>query len=210
VKFAEPSTRKNGRPESASILLTGLAATWPGEHIRLIDIIDVLKERVYGLLFLILAIPNMIPGVALLLGLPLVIVAGQLVLGWPKPRLPKFIGERKIPITEYRRFIAKAEPWLKRAERMLRPRGLFIFGKIGERVLGLVVLMLAIVLTLPIWGANFLPALAICLIALALIEFDGLMAVFGLVIAGASVVVALAVIWGAVKVAWFLVVSVFF
>jgi hypothetical protein len=192
------------RPASASALLSGFAAAWTADEVRLDDIIDVLQDRVYGLVFLALAIPNMIPGVALLLGVPLVIVSVQMVLGWPKPKLPGFIGRRAMKTADFRLFIAKAEPWLLRAERMLRPRGMLIFSPLGERLLGLVVLVMSVILTLPIWGANFVPALAICLIALALVEFDGLMAVLGLVAAAAGVAIAWGVIYGALKVALFL------
>lgn len=197
------------RPASASVLLTGFAANWTADKVRLTDIVDVLEERVYGLVFLALAIPNMIPGVAIVLGLPLIIVSVQLVLGRPKPRLPRFLGERAIPTSEFRRFMARAEPWLKRAEAMLKPRGMFLFTGFGERLLGLLVLAMAIILTLPIWGANFLPALAICLIALALVEFDGLMVLFGAAAAAASVAVAWGVIYGFVNVAVFLVTNAF-
>jgi hypothetical protein len=200
-KATHPGTR---RPASASALLTGFAAAWTADEVRLDDIIDVLQDRVYGLVFLALAIPNMIPGVALLLGVPLVIVSGQMVLGWPKPRLPRFIGRKAMKTEDFRSFIAKAEPWLHRAERMLRPRAMFLFRPLGERFLGLVVLVMSVVLTLPIWGANFVPALAICLIALALVEFDGLMALLGIAAAAAGVVVASGVIYGALKVAFFL------
>jgi hypothetical protein len=192
------------RPASASALLSGFAATWTADEVRLDDIIDVLQDRVYGLVFLALAIPNMIPGVALLLGVPLVIVSVQMVLGWPKPRLPAIIGRRGMKTADFRLFIARAEPWLHRAERMLRPRGMILFSPLGERMLGLVVLVMSVILTLPIWGANFVPALAICLIALALVEFDGLMAVLGLFAAAAGVAIAWGVIYGALKVALFL------
>jgi len=192
------------RPASASALLTGFAESWKDEEVTLDDVIGALGDRVYGLIFLVLAIPNMIPGVALLLGVPLVVLAGQMVMGWHQPRLPRFIGRRALKTADLRALAHRAEPWLKRAERMLRPRGLILFSPLGERLLGLVVLLMAVILTLPIWGANFLPALAITLIALALVEFDGLMAVLGMVAAAASVVVASGVIYGALKVTLFL------
>lgn len=188
----------------ASELLTQFADGATGDEVALDRLIEVLGDRVYGLVFLLLAIPNMIPGVALLLGLPLVLVAGQMVLGWERPRLPRAIGRRTLRTADLRAFTARAVPWLARAETMLRPRGLVLFGRTGERLLGAVVLAMAVVLTLPIWGANFLPALAIALIALALIERDGAMALLGIAAAAASVVVASGVIYAALKIALYL------
>lgn len=198
-----------GRPASASALLTGFSRSWTAEQVTLDELVDVLGDRVYGLLFLMLAIPNMIPGVALVLGIPLVIIAGQMVLGWRKPRLPRVLGKRGLRTDDVRRIIDRATPWLARAEHMLRPRGLFLFTPAGERVLGLIILLMGIILLLPIWGANFLPALAICLIALALVEFDGLMALLGFIAAAASVAIASGVIYAALKVMLFLIAHAF-
>ncbi len=209
MRHSPEGNQAGERPASASALLAGFSQSWTADEVTLDELVDVLGDRVYGLLFLLLAIPNMIPGVALVLGIPMVIIAGQMVLGWRKPKLPRFIGQRALKTADVRRVLDRAAPWLARAERMLRPRGLFLFSRTGERVLGLVILAMAIILVLPIWGANFLPALAVCLIALALVEFDGLMALLGFVAAAASVVVASGVIYAALKVVLFLVAHAF-
>ena len=56
----------------------------------------------------------------------------------------------------------------------------------AERVIGLLAFVLALVVLLPIPLGNVLPAVAICALALALLEHDGLMAVFGLLLTIAS------------------------
>jgi hypothetical protein len=61
---------------------------------------------------------------------------------------------------------------------------------------------MAIILFLPIPFGNMLPALAIACFALSLLERDGLMALFGLLVAAISVAVLVAlgkVVWLAIK-----------
>jgi hypothetical protein len=61
-----------------------------------------------------------------------------------------------------------------------------------------------VVLVLPIPLGNMLPALAISLIALAVLERDGLWALAGLGVAVASAVVVGGVVFGLVKAGFFL------
>src|SRR3546814_11677546 len=56
----------------------------------------------------------------------------------------------------------------------------------GERVLGIVCLALAVIITLPIPFANMLPGLAVTALALGLIERDGLAVLIGLALSVVS------------------------
>jgi hypothetical protein len=188
------------RRASASTLLAAFADGWTGDRVRLGDIVDVLEERVYGLLLLVFAIPNAIPnpvpGATAILGLPVVLIALQLALGRHRPWLPAFFADKSIATDDFRRFIRQVDPWLKKMEKMLRQRGSLVFTPTGERLLAVVALLMAVVLTLPIPLANLLPAFSICFIALALIEFDGLLAVIGIATAGLSLAIASGVVYG--------------
>jgi hypothetical protein len=92
-----------------------------------------------------------------------------------------------------------------------KPRFTILFGPIGERLIGLVILALALVLILPIPGGNILPAMAVSALAFALIQRDGVIALIGYAIAITSAsVLALAAhiivrtflhLWGVVTVA---------
>ena len=75
------------------------------------------------------------------------------------------------------------------AKAVSKPRLVFLFGPVGERLIGLVCLALALVLILPIPGGNILPAMAVSALAFALIQRDGLIALigYGLAITSASV-----------------------
>jgi hypothetical protein len=89
-------------------------------------------------------------------------------------------------------------PWLRRLEAVSRPRLPVLFGGVGQRVLGLVCTVFAIVLILPIPLGNILPAAAVSVLSLSLVQRDGALALLGYALAAASVGVlafAAGIIW---------------
>lgn len=72
------------------------------------------------------------------------------------------------------------------ARRVTTRRFGFMFGMPGDILLGLVCTLLAAVLILPLPLGNLLPALAVTLLGLALVQRDGLLAIAGYVAAAVS------------------------
>lgn len=173
-------------------------ASEPKERVKLGDLLDVLDERAFGVLMLILALPNAvglgtIPGMSTVFGVPQVMVALQMIFGAERPWLPRWLLARSIAMGDFRTMVIKAAPHLVRIERLLRPRYALMSNKIAECLLGIVLLLLSIIVTLPIPFANQPPAIAQCLIALGLIERDGLFVGVGLVVSAIATAVAFAV-----------------
>jgi hypothetical protein len=79
----------------------------------------------------------------------------------------------------------------------------------AERGLGAFCLLLAAILALPIPFGNMLPALAITLIALGVLERDGLWVLIGTVTGFVSLFVVAGVVYALVKSAIFLLVNAF-
>jgi hypothetical protein len=182
----------------ASRLLTEFVAQWQGERVRLRDVVDILEDRAYGLLLLILALPNVIPnpvpGLSGILGVPLVLVAAQLALGRPHPWFPKVLAERSLATAHFAAMVERIVPWLRRLEHLTRPRLRWLCKQPFERMLAVFCLVLAFVLALPIPLGNILPALAVSLIALGLIEHDGIAIGAGFILGLVSLVVVSAVV----------------
>ncbi|MET0272782.1 MAG: exopolysaccharide biosynthesis protein [Phenylobacterium sp.] len=129
------------------------------------------------------------PGGTTIFGAPLLLLAPQLVFGSRQPWLPAKMRQGSIKTADLKRGLPRVLPWLKRVEAVSRPRLTFLFGPIGDRVIGLVCFLLAIVLILPIPLGNILPATTVTVLALALVQRDGVLALFGYGLAGASVTV---------------------
>ena len=89
-----------------------------------------------------------------------------------------------------------ALPYLERTERLLKPRLTGLLSWTGERLIGVALLVLAITLTLPIPFGNWLPAFAIAIVGLALVEKDGVAVLVGLGVGAASLIVIGVVVGG--------------
>lgn len=175
-----------------SDMLAEMAADARRDDISIGDLFRALGERAFGALLLVFALPNVVPtppGTSALLGLPLVILSAQLMLG-QSPWLPRIIADRAMKRADFAALVARIAPWLTRGERLLRPRLSVAVSRPAERLIGGLCLLLSLILALPIPLGNILPALTICLFAFALLERDGLFALAGL----AGTLVSLAVL----------------
>ena len=101
--------------------------------------------------------------------------------------LPANLRRGGIATADLRQGLPRVLPWLERVEAVSKPRLSFLFGSVGQRLIGVVCTVLALVLILPIPLGNILPAAAVSVLSLALVQRDGLLALVGYVLVGASV-----------------------
>lgn len=206
-----PADAAPARPRRLSELLSDIAEDKSRHRISIADLLIAMKDRAIGALLLIFAIPNVLPtppGTSTVLGAPLIFLAAQLALG-RRPWLPGFIANRSIARRDFAALMQRAAPWLARAERLLRPRFSVISRPPFEYAIGAICFLLAVILFLPIPLGNMLPALAICVLALGVLERDGVWIVAGLIVAAASVLLVYGVIYALVKSAIFIIVNAF-
>jgi hypothetical protein len=200
---SEPQTTA---AQTLSAIFAGLGHGAPEERLTLADLRRQLGERGFGLMILVLAIPNclpiaVVPGFSVVTGAGLVFFTLQLCLDKPEPYLPGWLMRREFTRGSLASVAAKADPFLRWVERLVAPRlGGLVTGT-GERVLGAVALLLSITLLLPIPFANFLPAAAITLFALALISRDGVLSILGYAVAAATAFFLPTLFAGAVQLA---------
>lgn len=161
------------------------------------DLANSLGERAFGALMFIFAVPNAIPmppGTSAILGLPLVILTWQVLVGRQTLWLPEVVRKRRISKEMLHTFVSKVTPIMTKLERVLKPRlGFIVSSDMAERLIGLVAFPLALILFLPIPFGNIPPALAIACLALGLAERDGAAVVVGYVLSAASVAILAAV-----------------
>jgi hypothetical protein len=163
----------------AAATLLRLADIGQGPRLVMADLVDTLGDQGFGLLLLLLALPNVIPGpytpafsVPFALGSAL--LGLQLAFGERTPRLPGWVARRSIGRDGFRRFAGRAEARLLRLERLIRPRPNWLNAGLGRRLIGLITFVLSIVLALPVPFGNLPAALAISIIALGLLQEDGI------------------------------------
>lgn len=194
-----------------SAILTAIASAQDKDRISIGDLLEALRRRALGALMFIFAVPTalpMPPGVSAITGAPLLFLSLQLMLGL-QPWLPKIITSRSLSRVDFERVVKKVTPWLARAEAIMRPRLQFLAKRPAVHVVGFACLAMSIILFLPIPLGNMLPSVAISIMALGLLERDGIWIIIGLVTAVLSVVVVWGVVWAMLFAALFVIRNVF-
>ena len=198
---SQPPTR-----ETASQVLHRLTIGAPEDKVTFGAMLDALGERGFGLLLIVMAVPNLlpfpgVPGVSFVTGMAILYLAVQLMLAKDDPELPAWIERRSFTRGQLSRFIVKTNPFLRWLEKPIRPRWHSVVAGSGERLIGFAALLHAITLALPIPMGNLPQAVALILLALALIELDGLMAILGYLASIAAFAWLVAVVLGLGKIA---------
>lgn len=200
--MTEASTDPAGKATLLS-MLHALAQDESRDRIAVGDLLESLGDRALAALLFVFAVPNVLPvppGTSTILGAPLVFLAAQLAFGL-RPWLPSVIASRTMSRTDFATLVRRIGPWLARAERLLRPRATRLVSRPMEHLVGLVCLLLAVVLVLPVPLGNMLPALAISLFALGIMERDGLLILAGFAASAVTAVVVSGVVFAMVKTA---------
>jgi len=185
------------RPERTSQLLRAFAENLATERVSLAEIDSGLGDRGLGVLMAIFAVPNIFPSTVpfgnVITGIPMILLAGHLVLGWRQLVLPRSLARRSIAAATLKSFAPKLAAVLARVEPLLKPRLAMVSAPLGERIIGVIALLLSILSALPIPFGHMVPALALMVIGLGLIEHDG-----AAILLGAALGVLGAVVFGLV------------
>jgi hypothetical protein len=174
-----------GKKLQTSKLLRDLLKRHSGERIYLRDVIDNMGERAFAGVLLFCALPEALPlpiaGLSAVIGIPLMIISVQLFLGFRKPWLPKWVANRSLKRRDVEKIVNKILLTLEKYESVIHPRWNFVTQPLARRILGLVLVILAFIIALPIPFGNMLPAIVIVVISLGLIEQDGVVIVLGVI-----------------------------
>jgi hypothetical protein len=181
-------------------LVAGLAQASGPDGLTIGQIRDRLDERAFGLMILILAIPCLVPalyGVPQIVGVPILLLAGQMLVGRSEPWLPEGVLKRTVSKSMLDRmadFATKRMGWL---ERLSKPRLKVFTTGIAERLAAVFMILATLTIVLPM--TNTVPSVALALLSVGLIQRDGLF-----VAAGATVAVGWATAIAVVAAGFFL------
>ena len=162
-----------------------------GERLTLGEIMHVLGPQTFGVLIVLLGLPNclpMPPPIPMICGFLLVGVALQMVFGRTTPWVPQRLLHKSVSRTDAARAVTRALPYVRRLEQWSRRRLVFFDTRLRFRVLGGAFLLVALSLltAAPIIG-QIPPGIATCLIGLGLVERDGLVVLGGLAVGAVGI-----------------------
>ena len=152
------------------------------KSLTLKDILNVTAERGFCLLIAFLALPFIFPippGLTGVAGVVILLLSGQMLLGFHRPWLPEQMARASFPTALAQHLLKHIKRLTKILERVTRPR-LMVLATHPYiwRLNGLVLAWLTVLLILPIPLTNPLPALGILLLTVAMLEADGLLMCF--------------------------------
>ncbi|WP_230531358.1 exopolysaccharide biosynthesis protein [Microvirga roseola] len=189
--YREPSPlHQELEHKSVSAVLRAVIDQAKGETISIGQIIEAFGERAFGFVLILFSLPNCVPappGVAGIVGTPVLIFGIQMMLGHRRPWLPKFILRRTVSVAKFKRLIDIAEPKLQKLERLCKPRLTQLFSVVGDRMIGLFAFLVALSVLIPFPGTNFPPSIALVIASIAVMEEDGYLLILGYLIGLAGI-----------------------
>jgi hypothetical protein len=165
-------------------LVASLAEASGPDGLTIGQIRDRLDERAFGLMILILAIPCLVPalyGVPQIVGVPILLLAGQMLVGRKEPWLPEGVLKRTVSKSMLDRmadFATKRMGWL---ERLSKPRLTMFATGAAERLAAVFMILATLTIILPM--TNTVPSVALALLSVGLIQRDGLFVAAGAAVA---------------------------
>ena len=177
-------TNESTSKSQLSADLEKLHAQVKGKSLTLAELKHALKGRGSAMLLILLALPFCfitIPGLSTPFGIAICLIGGCLVMG-REPWLPPFVMRRRLSTARLAQLLTGATKVARQLEKFVRPRLAFLhagpgmFRLIG---LGIVIASLGLMLPLPIPFSNSIPAYAVVLLAIGMMENDGLCVLLG-------------------------------
>lgn len=141
-----------------------------------------LHERAFGVFLLILALPCCIPflyGLPQIVALPLMFVSAQILLGRHVPWLPARLAARAVSVEALDALARRSRPWLRRIEAVSRPRLGALTRMPVDRIVGGALVLFSASILVPLPGTNTVPGIAVVIIAMGLLQRDGLLILLG-------------------------------
>lgn len=140
------------------------------------ELVDSIRERGFGALYILVALPTLIPspvGVGWLFGPLAAIVGAQMAWGAPYPWLPQRVRRAEFNRASVRKFLSRIDPWLHRLERLCHPSWLALTGPTGMRFHGFMAAMVGLALASPVPFTNIPFASLLVGYGIATTEKDG-------------------------------------
>lgn len=180
------------RPRALSVVLAELAAR-NGGSITMACIRDALADRSLATFLVLTCLLNLVPfppGSTLILGVPILIVAAQMIAGAKTVWLPKRFLAISMTEKTFNKMATNIVPRLRKLERVVRPcYWPFASARQAERFVGVIGLIFGLFVFIPLPFTNWVPALAGAICGIALSERDGVWLAIGASLGLISIIV---------------------
>ena len=188
-------------PENLTQFVDHMVEETDGDIVTLGELLDTVSHRSYGPLLLLPALLaaspiGAIPGMSIITGMIIILIAAQMLFGLIHPWLPRKLEDVEFSRKRLTGFREKSRRWTKWLDRPLARRWQALTKAPWVQLVALACIILALLfypLALIPYGV-FLPSITICLMAVGLMARDGIVVAVGLLLAIGSIVAAI-VLW---------------
>lgn len=171
-------------PLKLSQLFDTVLRPYEGQNVEIGTLINAFDGRGFGVLLILFALPLAIPiptppPIDTILGLPLLYLFIQMIMGRNTPHLPKRVLRRRISVDFLLKAFERGRGWLQRLECLFHPRMNCFGDKTALRICGVLGLICTISVLVPFPLSNTVPAIGMMLMGAGLIMQDKLAAFIG-------------------------------
>jgi hypothetical protein len=150
-------------------------------------LIETFHERGIGVVLFIFAAPMALPipvppGINLLLATPLVLLSLQLAISRHTIWIPEGIKSKSIDTSKLKSMFTAIIPILEKIELLVKPRFGMITQGVYSRIFGILALLMALTVCIPIPLTNTIPSLGIAIMSIGILSRDGLSVIIGALI----------------------------
>jgi hypothetical protein len=155
--------------------------------ITLDDISAELEEHTFALLLILLTMISALPipaaGYSTPFGIIITILGIELLVKGNTLHLPKRLQKKKVPMKAFTTYSKTIIPFFTKVERFIHPRMSYLFSRPFSTVSYALILLCGLSMIIPLPLTNTIPSLAILLMAIGMLEDDGLFLLTGMFVA---------------------------
>lgn len=158
--------------------------------LKLDEVVAAFGDRGLGALILVLTLMALLPwppGGKAVFAVPIVLLAFELAFQRNEVWLPRWALKASLSRVAYRGAVSRIMRPIRFVENLTRPRLHALTGPAGEVVMGVLCVLLAMIMALPVPFGDMLPGLAMLFFALGVMQKDGIAVLIGVVWSVATV-----------------------
>ncbi|WP_374389101.1 exopolysaccharide biosynthesis protein [Brevundimonas sp.] len=146
------------------------------------ELVSAFGERGFGAMILVLSLLALLPwppGGKAIFAVPIILMSLELAFQRNSIWLPRWALRASVSRTAYRSGVSRIMKLIRRVEALTRPRLSYLTGEIADVVTGLVCVLLALMMALPVPFGDMLPGVTLVLFALGMMQRDGVAILLG-------------------------------
>lgn len=198
AQAAEQTSKTGSEPKSLTDVLDALVDNTEGDTVTFDDLLATLDNRSYGPLLLIpsliaLGPTGAIPGMSILTGTLIILIATQMLFKHGQPWVPERIRRFEFSRSKLKSAVETSRPYAKSIQRWIGPRATWLTSKPWSYAIPIISILFALTmypLALIPFGVA-IPSFALTLMSLGLTLKDGVLVAIGYAVGLAAAVIAM-------------------